>query len=35
MRPRMTAPAFVDGLDSLAGLTSRALLVPIPGLGLP
>jgi hypothetical protein len=28
-------PFFVAGLDSLAGLSSRALLVPIPGLGLP
>lgn len=33
--PSHLRPAFVTGLDSLTGLTSAALLVPIPGLGLP
>jgi len=33
--PDFVRPAFVAGLDSLAGLTSSALLVPIRGLGLP
>lgn len=33
--PAPLRPPFVDSLDRLAGLTSRRLLVPIPGLGLP
>jgi hypothetical protein len=33
--PDFVRPPFVAGLDSLAGLSSTALLVPIPGLGLP
>jgi hypothetical protein len=33
--PDFVRPGFVAGLDSLAGLSSAALLVPIPGLRLP
>jgi hypothetical protein len=33
--PDFVRPPFVACLDSLAGLSSTALLVSIPGLGLP